>query len=241
MAERCRDCRYRNNRVPRLLEHAAESHLSCYTCNLSFVDYNALHGHFFHDHTHHYCRLCTSHFSSNEEFIAHVKEKHEIYCEDCNYRPFATAFGLLNHRLYSRYHNWCQPCRRDFASESNLDQHLRSKTHKGADVDCPRQGCTSHFVSNGALFLHLERGCLGRQLGRVIKIAVFRSADGHIILFGPREQRRYGCPSVSCPKTYENLSGLWQHLECHACGAWTRYGSQLDAIYAAVISKVKYI
>lgn len=66
---------------------------------------------------------------------------------------------------------YCQQCDRTFLNEHNLQQHLRSSTHRGTGT--PRPFCSRGFSTATGLVHHLETGSCPRAPG-IDREAIFR-------------------------------------------------------------------
>ena len=148
---------------------------------------------------------------------------------------FETGVGLHEHSRQS--HWYCNPCRCAFASENNLNMHVRtSKVHNTRSFVCPGRDCGRSFISYADLAAHLEAGtCPGGFTRRNFNAMVIRADTNNIITnrnrligYGPEGSRvvkmwanasawnGYGYECALCHKEFRILSALNAHLSSPA-------------------------
>lgn len=116
----------------------------CETCNRTFRTQQACTRHM--NATNHWapevpCETCNRTFTTQQACNRHMDAINhwapEIPCETCNL-VFRTEQAAEDHMAAAgHWKNCCSDCDRHFTNESNLRQHLNSRTHRGADVKCP--------------------------------------------------------------------------------------------------------
>lgn len=147
--------------------------LPCPQCDQRFDSIHKLHSHIWDEHCVDKCHKflcpasahCEQQFSTEEEVIAHLKEKHTRFCCDvCDLRTFSTL-GELEAHLASAHHSTtveilkCKLCdhleAEMFHTEEELREHIRS-VHSQFDLtsSTPSPSCSSPSVSVASLPEH---------------------------------------------------------------------------------------
>lgn len=174
-------------------QHACNQHMAalghqryeCDHCTRSFATWRACKQHM--NDTDHWiweyeCDTCTARFDSQWSVDEHMEEEdHWSYpydCETCTY-AFRTAFDRDEHQEDEGHykHLHCKDCDRYFPSQNNLQQHLNSRVHRGANVICPF--CNAAFTTASGVSSHLESSSCpkARNLDRATIHRALRQRD----------------------------------------------------------------
>lgn len=114
-------------------------------------------------------------------------------------------------------HWYCEPCDRTFKSESNLESH--SSIHKSRAVKCPGSRCHDGFVSQSALFQHLEAGrCPSGMTRAKLNENVIRLDRNNLVTNPARLIRGPGIYSTTTTTMWAtDLSWNGDAYECFLC------------------------
>ncbi|KAK8213679.1 putative zinc finger protein [Phyllosticta capitalensis] len=151
----------------------------------------------------------------------------DLECEGC-YRTFNTYRGRFDHmKALDHFQTYCVDCDRNFMNGNNLDQHLKSRIHRGANVGCPF--CKRGFTTASGVSHHLETGSCPRapNVNRETLHKMIRSHDPNGFITQKQlgwhdddssiPTTLYHCPNGRCPKEFAGLAMLFNHLESESC------------------------
>ncbi|KAL1874430.1 hypothetical protein VTK73DRAFT_307 [Phialemonium thermophilum] len=184
-------------------------HAYCQRCQRSFDSLSAKRQHVLASSRHHICPECPQEldFDTDDDLDHHLKTIHHC-CTECQ-RLFNSASQLTQHDISQ--HNMCDICERCFENPTNLRNHRRS--HEAKNVIC--FGCSKKFRSSSAMLLHLETGYCesGVDEEEVTSLALQCYHSKHYTCYD--DEYDFKCPTCDTP--FAAISGLFQHVESHAC------------------------
>ncbi|KAM4061858.1 putative zinc finger protein [Hirsutella rhossiliensis] len=175
------------------------------------------------------CDVCPRWFGSQQACNQHMRDTGhwqtvERYECACCYDTWPTEEQCTEHEHQD--HNYCAECNRTFQNFNNLTMHLRSRAHRGQQIECPF--CKNDFATAAGLTHHLEAGACSdaRDLNRDAMYRFVRGKDPcgliskHLIGWtGSAEYEAsnrawngtaYEC--YLCHRAFRLLAGLNQHL-----------------------------
>ncbi|KAK8237628.1 putative zinc finger protein [Phyllosticta capitalensis] len=142
----------------------------------------------------------------------------DLECEGC-YRTFNTYRGRFDHmKALDHFQTYCVDCDRNFMNGNNLDQHLKSRIHRGANVGCPF--CKRGFTTASGVSHHLETGSCPRapNVNRETLHKMIRSHDPNGFI--TQKQLGWHDDDSSIPTTVGwNYNNAWNgdFYECFLC------------------------
>ncbi|EHK42565.1 uncharacterized protein TrAtP1_002414 [Trichoderma atroviride] len=90
----------------------------------------------------HDCDTCGAQFLFHEQLILHMTDEgHWPTCEFCGDR-FRRVNALEIH-VEAKHHFWCKVCRKTFATQRGLIDHMEAKGHRGPIHKC--RNCNAMF------------------------------------------------------------------------------------------------
>ncbi|KAF9513509.1 hypothetical protein BS47DRAFT_1372502 [Hydnum rufescens UP504] len=199
----------------------SENHYVCQDCDIDFPAWHRLESHYIQSPRHHYCQYCNEHFDDKFDHEEHNDDRH-WWCRPCNaFFNRGGEVGLREHNRQTHADRWCIPCKRLFASPSNLFAHQRSATHVKADIKCPMRGCGLTFVSVSAMTLHLEQGACVSGINRSIVNSRIVALDRNNVITNPARLigGPAGTPTVAQSTTYRATERSYngRAYECYLC------------------------
>jgi DNA-directed RNA polymerase subunit RPC12/RpoP len=165
------------------------------------------------------CETCTMRFVNEWYCEEHMEaQDHFSYnyeCATCNliYRNAEARDSHQEEEGHYR-HLHCSDCDRYFQNSNNLDQHMKSRIHQGANVRCSH--CLTGFTTASGLSHHLETGSCPNapELNReVIHRAISRRDRNNVIT-----ERVLTYKNTSIDPTWDPMSA-WNGYgyECYFC------------------------
>ncbi|KAB5595390.1 Zinc finger protein [Ceratobasidium theobromae] len=221
--DRC-DRSFRSSHALEAHRRDSNQHHVCYQCDKDYRTYHSLRQHLSHSSMHNFCTWCDEDFDDIDDLGDHNNEEHS-FCEPCELW-LETPSEMLEHD--KEIHNYCVECERYFGSPNALRNHLNSSKHLPKNITCPGHSCGAQFISNGALFLHLEAGVCRSGATRQALNRLIAARDTQHIITNPsrmiagttqtwaterawnEDTGNYEC--YFCHKEYETLARLNQHL-----------------------------
>ncbi|KAJ1337210.1 GDNF-inducible zinc finger protein 1 [Microdochium nivale] len=179
-------------------------------------------GHEFPDHE---CDTCHATFYSQTACEQHMRAKRHmrLECDFC-YETYLNEQDRSRHE--AQEHDYCRPCDRHFQSQNNIQMHLNSRIHRGANIDCPF--CDRAYATATGLAHHIETGSCSNapNLNRDQIYRMIRSRDTSGVMtknlldwHGSNEYEAtsqswngYGYECYLCHRSFNSLHGLNQHL-----------------------------
>ncbi|PMD41398.1 hypothetical protein L207DRAFT_457845 [Hyaloscypha variabilis F] len=180
-----------------------------------------------------YCNACNRSFPHGEAYNQHIQNSpaHRSYdtydCQFCD-RDFYSEQSRHQHYSSSHSSRYCVDCKRTFMNENNLMQHLHSRTHVGASIQCP--WCKVGFATASGVTIHLESGrCTASGLNRQKLNHMVHQLDRKNIITRPMltlpgysnvetfatdrswNGRAYEC--YLCNREFTSLNGLNNHIK----------------------------
>ncbi|KZO94067.1 hypothetical protein CALVIDRAFT_484868 [Calocera viscosa TUFC12733] len=175
------------------------------------------------------CRFCWEDLNDFTDPLDHYKETH-FTCALCDAHAFGSGTSL--HQHYDACHLYCKPCKRVFATEQNLDAHLRSRIHLPATFKCPMLQCQQYFISPAAVVLHLESGKCASGVTRTIIDRYIVQHDRNNVITNPSRliTGPVGSRQLQPTATYIATERSWNGngYECYFCHKEFKYLAQLN-------------
>jgi hypothetical protein len=201
-----------------------------------------------------HCHKCDRFFNTHNGYNQHIQnsaahqsqyQSPQFECDACD-RCFATEHSLHQHCSNAAGHPYCVSCKRMFMNQNNLNQvgtlsapkpsysadlqiqHLHSRVHVGASMQCPF--CKEGFTTASGVTIHLESGrCTVSGLDRAKINDIVQRLDRNNIITRPlltmpgygdiemiateRAWNGYNYECYLCPREFQTLRALNNHIK----------------------------
>ncbi|KAB5540315.1 hypothetical protein GE09DRAFT_1245347 [Coniochaeta sp. 2T2.1] len=157
------------------------------------------------------CDRCERYFASESAREAHMwaKNHFDLECNICD-ETWPNEEDVKEHEVEE--HFYCADCDRTFMNLNNIQQHLRSRIHRGTDIMCPF--CNRGFATATGVAHHIETGACpnAQNIHRDEMYKFIRSKDPQGLI----SKKLIGWTGSA---SYQATDRTWngQSYECYFC------------------------
>ncbi|KAL2007356.1 hypothetical protein VTN00DRAFT_8794 [Thermoascus crustaceus] len=186
--------------------------LICPRCHMSFATLEARANDIEEPLDHNVCYLCLQvdiqeDFETFTELQDHLEKIHH-YCEPCEWHCTSRQ-ALRAHNI--SMHNMCAICEEYFQNVHELNGHTVA-VHRPHMANCPL--CSGSFTAYASVFNHLESdNC---PYGATLQ-DIHNLATQYYQVRGIQMPNPFACRE--CPRSFNRLSDLMQHIDTRSCPA----------------------